>query len=171
MRSIVHYKSLVCLKALDDFILPTDYAVVIRTGAEQLDSYEELKTELTTLISTMDDILLKAKTRTCFSLIYQGVPSYIEYLHHIADSEYEEVVTDNEAVYEALQTSYKGNMPIRFYNDDFPLSKLYSIETKMEEVDLQVQGRHDPCIVPRAVPVVEAAAAIALMDAYLSSNT
>lgn len=28
-------------------------------------------------------------------------------------------------------------------------------------------GRHDPCIVPRAVPVVEAAAAIAIFDAYL----
>jgi len=121
-------------ETLVNFVLPADYAVVIRTGAEQLDSYEELKAELTTLISTMDDIVLKAKTRTCFSLIYQGVPSYIEYLHHIADSEYEEVVTDNEAVYEALQTSYKGTMPIRFYNDAFPLSKLYSIETKMEEL-------------------------------------
>ena len=121
-------------ETLADFVLPADYAVVIRTGAEQLDSYEELKTELTALISTMDDIILKAKTRTCFSLIYQGVPSYIEYLHHISDSEYEEVVTDNEAVYEALQTSYKGNMPIRFYNDTFPLNKLYSIESKMEEL-------------------------------------
>lgn len=29
------------------------------------------------------------------------------------------------------------------------------------------RGRHDPCIVPRAVPVVEAAAAIAIFDAYL----
>lgn len=121
-------------ETLADFVLPADYAVVIRTGAEQLDSYEELKAELTALISTMDDIVLKARTRTCFSLIYQGVPSYIEYLHHIADSEYEEVVTDNEAVYEALQTSYKGSMPIRFYNDTFPLSKLYSIESKMEEL-------------------------------------
>ena len=37
----------------------------------------------------------------------------------------------------------------------------------LEEVELQVQGRHDPCIVPRAVPVVEAAAAIAIFDAYL----
>jgi chorismate synthase len=27
-----------------------------------------------------------------------------------------------------------------------------------------VKGRHDPCIVPRAVPVVEAAAAVALVD-------
>ena len=32
---------------------------------------------------------------------------------------------------------------------------------------LEIKGRHDPCIVPRAVPVVEAAAAIALFDAIL----
>ena len=40
--------------------------------------------------------------------------------------------------------------------------------TTMEETTLNVAGRHDPCIVPRAVPVVEAAAAIAIFDAYLS---
>ena len=34
----------------------------------------------------------------------------------------------------------------------------------MEEVTIQVKGRHDPCIVPRAVPVVEAAAAVAIYD-------
>ncbi|MBQ5749677.1 MAG: chorismate synthase, partial [Oscillospiraceae bacterium] len=38
----------------------------------------------------------------------------------------------------------------------------------MSETTLSVQGRHDPCIVPRAVPVVEAAAAIAVLDAILS---
>ena len=32
---------------------------------------------------------------------------------------------------------------------------------------LQIHGRHDPCIVPRAVPVIEAAAAIAVYDAML----
>lgn len=121
-------------ETLTEFVVPADYAVVIRTGAEQLDSYMELKAELTTLISAMDEIVLKAKTRTCFSLIYQGIPSYIEYLHHIADTDYEEVVTNIQVVYEALQASYKGNMPIRLYIDDFPLSKLYSIETKMEEL-------------------------------------
>jgi len=36
-----------------------------------------------------------------------------------------------------------------------------------ENAVLQVKGRHDPCIVLRAVPCVEAAAAIALYDAYL----
>lgn len=32
------------------------------------------------------------------------------------------------------------------------------------DAKLTVKGRHDPCIVPRAVPVVEAAAAVALLD-------
>ena len=36
-----------------------------------------------------------------------------------------------------------------------------------EITTLEIQGRHDPCIVPRAVPVVEAAAAIAIFDAWL----
>ena len=40
----------------------------------------------------------------------------------------------------------------------------------MEEVTIQVKDRHDPCIVPRAVPVVEAAAAIALYDLILGGN-
>ncbi len=33
--------------------------------------------------------------------------------------------------------------------------------------NIEVKGRHDPCIVPRAVPVVEAAAALALYDLIL----
>ena len=36
-----------------------------------------------------------------------------------------------------------------------------------EITTLEIKGRHDPCIVPRAVPVVEAAAAIAIFDAWL----
>ena len=37
-----------------------------------------------------------------------------------------------------------------------------------ENARLRVQGRHDPCIVPRAVPCVEAAAALAVYDALLA---
>ena len=36
--------------------------------------------------------------------------------------------------------------------------------SKRENDKLAVEGRHDPCIVPRAVPVVEAAAAVAILD-------
>lgn len=40
----------------------------------------------------------------------------------------------------------------------------------MEETELVIRGRHDPCIAVRAVPVVEAVAAIALTDLLLSEN-
>lgn len=39
----------------------------------------------------------------------------------------------------------------------------------MEETTLQIQGRHDPCIVPRAVPVIEAAVALAIYDTLLDT--
>ena len=42
--------------------------------------------------------------------------------------------------------------------------KSVDLET-MTETELRISGRHDPCIVPRAVPVIEAAAALAVLDA------
>jgi len=38
---------------------------------------------------------------------------------------------------------------------------------RMEETELEIKGRHDACIVPRAVPVVEAAVAVVLADHIL----
>lgn len=44
------------------------------------------------------------------------------------------------------------------------------LSTGQQEI-LNVKGRHDPCIVPRAVPVVEAAAAIAVLDAWMETKS
>jgi len=53
-----------------------------------------------------------------------------------------------------------------------------SVATYQDTVDvaghsekIRVEGRHDPCICPRAVPVVEAMAALTIMDAYLLACT
>ncbi len=40
-----------------------------------------------------------------------------------------------------------------------------------EEITLEVKGRHDPCVLPRAVPVVEAMAAMTILDHYLLNKT
>jgi chorismate synthase len=40
-----------------------------------------------------------------------------------------------------------------------------------EETLLEVKGRHDPCVLPRAVPVVEAMAAMTILDHYLLNKT
>lgn len=46
-----------------------------------------------------------------------------------------------------------------------------TIDMMGNEVTLKAKGRHDPCVVPRAVPIVEAMAAIVLLDAYLLNRT
>lgn len=39
------------------------------------------------------------------------------------------------------------------------------------DTTLAMKGRHDPCVLPRAVPVVEAMAAMTILDAYLMDKT
>ena len=43
--------------------------------------------------------------------------------------------------------------------------------SKMENTKLSVKGRHDPCVVLRAVPVIEAVAALAVLDLLLDPDT
>jgi chorismate synthase len=40
----------------------------------------------------------------------------------------------------------------------------------MEEATIEIKGRHDPCIVPRAVPVVEAMVSAVLADHALRAG-
>lgn len=42
-----------------------------------------------------------------------------------------------------------------------------TIDSKGSKAEMQGKGRHDPCVVPRAVPIVEAMAAMVLADYYL----
>ena len=47
------------------------------------------------------------------------------------------------------------------------MQEVPSIDSEGRPVVIKGRGRHDPCVVPRAVPVVEAMAAIVLLDALL----
>lgn len=46
-----------------------------------------------------------------------------------------------------------------------------TIDKDGNSVEMQGKGRHDPCVVPRAVPIVEAMAAMVLADYYLLNKT
>ena len=45
-----------------------------------------------------------------------------------------------------------------------------TVNRRGEEITFEAQGRHDPCVVPRAVPVVEAMAAMVVLDMLLESR-
>ena len=51
------------------------------------------------------------------------------------------------------------------------MQKQHTINSKGEEVEMQGKGRHDPCVVPRAVPIVESMAALVLADFYLQNKS
>ena len=46
-----------------------------------------------------------------------------------------------------------------------------TIDSDNNVVEMKGKGRHDPCVVPRAVPIVEAMAALVLVDFYLINRT
>lgn len=51
------------------------------------------------------------------------------------------------------------------------LMEQHTVDGEGEETTLKARGRHDPCVLPRAVPIVEAMAAITILDYYLISKT
>ena len=51
------------------------------------------------------------------------------------------------------------------------IQKQDALNSEGEIVEMQGKGRHDPCVVPRAVPIVEAMAALVLADAVLLNQS
>ena len=72
-----------------------------------------------------------------------------------------------------IQGGISNGMPIEFDMAFKPTSTIskaqHTINTDSKNITLAASGRHDPCVVPRAVPIVEAMAAITLLD-YLVSD-
>ena len=51
------------------------------------------------------------------------------------------------------------------------LRDIQTLDKSGAEVILKAKGRHDPCVLPRAVPIVEAMAAMVILDHYLLNKT
>lgn len=70
-----------------------------------------------------------------------------------------------------IQGGISNGMPIYFRTAFKPVATIMqnqeSINQAGEKIELEGKGRHDPCVVPRAVPIVEAMTAIVLLDFYL----
>jgi chorismate synthase len=67
-----------------------------------------------------------------------------------------------------IQGGISNGMPITFRAAFKPTATVMreqdTINTDLEDTTLQGRGRHDPCVLPRAVPMVEAMAALVLVD-------
>ncbi|KAA6337188.1 Chorismate synthase [termite gut metagenome] len=51
------------------------------------------------------------------------------------------------------------------------LTEQHTVDVDGTDTTLKAHGRHDPCVLPRAIPVVEAMAAMTMLDYYLLDKT
>jgi len=51
------------------------------------------------------------------------------------------------------------------------LQEQETVDLEGNATTLKARGRHDPCVLPRAVPIVEAMAAITILDSFLLQKT
>ena len=74
-----------------------------------------------------------------------------------------------------IQGGISNGMPIHFRVAFKPVATIMqtqaSINTQGDKIELEGKGRHDACVVPRAVPIVEAMAALVILDFYLRNKS
>ncbi len=74
-----------------------------------------------------------------------------------------------------IQGGISNGMDIYFKAAFKPVATIVSAQTSIDKsgnvTEVQGKGRHDPCVVPRAVPIVDAMTALVLADHLLRNNT
>ena len=70
-----------------------------------------------------------------------------------------------------IQGGISNGMPINFRVAFKPVATIMTsqntVDSSKNETSLQVKGRHDPCVIPRAVPIVEALTSLIIADLLL----
>lgn len=121
----------------------TPYGIVIRTNAKELlesSRLSALEAECSHLTAQMDKLLTEGIHRTCYSRIYQAASEYLLELRDRKTLEYDNIVTDDPALYEELRDFLHSYLPEQeallslYCDDDFSLFKLYGLESKIEEL-------------------------------------
>ena len=101
---------------------------------------------------------------------------------HQKGSEVNDIFYSKEKNQIATKTNYSGGIQGGISNGEDiyfrvafkPVATLLqeqaTVDKNGNETTLQVKGRHDPCVLPRAVPIVEAMAAITILDYFLMNK-
>lgn len=125
------------IRAILEEHLPKQAGLIVRTNCRDADTADILR-ELEQLQQQYEDLLKKASTRVCFSLLEESMPDYMQVLQSTYTKNLEEIVTDDKTIFQQIQRylqCYETKaVPVRFYEDSLlPLAKLYCLESAISE--------------------------------------
>lgn len=119
----------------------TGCGMVVRTNVENLTDLAPLKKEWQLLTEKMEKLFAVSAYRTCFSCLMKNEQPYLTDLKNYYTRDYDEIITDCEDIFEDLQKYFEEQRQengmeivpaIRYYNEEYPLQKLYSVKTLLE---------------------------------------
>lgn len=114
------------------------FSIIVRTNGKDA-STEELLEEIRKLKSQLKEILHKASSRSCYSLLYKSPAAFLTGIRNAYADQLEEIVTDDADLYAQVKEFLQQDQPedeqkLRFYQDDLlSLGQLYRLEKVMEE--------------------------------------
>lgn len=126
------------MKAYLEGVKEPDFGIIVRTNAFGL-PMKALTDELLRLKESLRQVLLGARYRTCYSLLYGCPPAYISLVRDSLKTSLKEVITDERDIYDAVKEYFIKYQPedeglVSFYEDSLlPLRKLYQLEKAMKE--------------------------------------
>ena len=105
-----------------------DCGLIIRTNAYET-TFEMIRNEVNDLKIQLDKILHDASFRTPYSVLYCPDSFPKAKVRDLNRKETEEIITDISEIYEELSGS---EIPLRLYEDSYPLRALYHLETELD---------------------------------------
>lgn len=115
-----------------------DFGMIVRTNAKNA-SLEELDKEYEYLKEIYENVVNFGVHKTAFSLLMQDEAPYIKQLRNIRQDELEEIITDDQEIYDQAKAFLQAHQPgdltkLRLYEDgDYSLWKLYGLETILDD--------------------------------------
>lgn len=143
-----------CTKTVKDLlrtVIPHEmnFGVIIRTNAASLlqtanseddctDVLQPIRDEIQYLNDKMSTLIQEGVHRTCFSRIWKSAPAYLTNMRD-AGITYQQIITDDGQIYHEIKDFAALYLPeqlanISLYQEDYPLHKLYRVETQLDEL-------------------------------------
>ena len=101
--------------------------VIVRSNAAECEGIGLLREEISKLSDKLDEIIRISKSRVAFSELFCSSPDYMHFIQGLKSDSYDRVISDIPAVKDSL-------FDCSLYEDEYPLIKLYSIESKIDSL-------------------------------------